>query len=120
MCFSLSVYLALLFKCAFFFPIVRERLAKAKRLARFKLELDEVTHNKMGGVDVMDNTNRNECSTTERDKYMSSQSLDLSRNLAHGNAISDNDALESSSIIIGLCPDMCPGTLLNVMINWRY
>ncbi|XP_008438746.2 SAC3 family protein B isoform X2 [Cucumis melo] len=86
----------------------RERLAKAKRLARFKLELDEVTHNKMGGVDVMDNTNRNECSTTERDKYMSSQSLDLSRNLAHGNAISDNDALESSSIIIGLCPDMCP------------
>ncbi|XP_011651006.1 SAC3 family protein B isoform X3 [Cucumis sativus] len=85
----------------------RERLAKAKRLARFKVELDDVTQNKMGGVDVMDNTNRNECSTTERDKFMSSQSLDSSRNLAHGNSIPDND-VESSSIIIGLCPDMCP------------
>ena len=100
------------------FPIVRERLAKAKRLARFKVELDDVTQNKMGGVDVMDNTNRNECSTTERDKFMSSQSLDSSRNLAHGNSIPDND-VESSSIIIGLCPDMCPGTLLNLMVNLK-
>ncbi|XP_038891506.1 SAC3 family protein B isoform X2 [Benincasa hispida] len=86
----------------------RERLAKAKRLARFKDELDEVTHNKLGSVDVRDNTNRNGQSTTDRDKYMSSQSLESSRNLAHGNSMPDYEALESSSIIIGLCPDMCP------------
>lgn len=101
----------------YYFSIFRERLAKAKRLARFKDELAEVTHNKLGSVDVRDNnTNRNEHSTTERDKYMSSQSLESSRNLAHGNSMPDYEALESSSIIIGLCPDMCPGIFLNVMV----
>ncbi|XP_022955623.1 SAC3 family protein B [Cucurbita moschata] len=86
----------------------RERLAKAKRLARFKVELVEVAHSKLGSMDARDNSNRNEHSTTERDKCMSNQSLESSTNLAQGNSMPDYEALESSSIIIGLCPDMCP------------
>lgn len=98
-----------------YFSIVRERLAKAKRLARFKDELVGVSHNNLGSVDVRDNTSKNENSTAEKKKYMSNQSSELSRNLADGNH-PDYEALESSSIIVGLCPDMCPGILLNVMI----
>jgi len=113
LCSLLSVYFAILFK---YFSIVRERLAKAKRLARFKVELVEVAHSKLGSMDARDNSNRNEHSTTERDKCMSNQSLESSTNLAQGNSMPDYEALESSSIIIGLCPDMCPGILLNVMV----
>lgn len=66
-------------------------------------------------MDERDNGNKNEHSMADPNKYLSNQSLELSGNVADGN-MPDYEALESSSIIVGLCPDMCPGILLNMMM----
>ncbi|GAU37729.1 hypothetical protein TSUD_382220 [Trifolium subterraneum] len=73
----------------------REMLAEAKRLARFKVELNKSEHN---NDDVADHTP----SVSEK------KSMDSAANFTNGHGISDNEGRETSNVIIGLCPDMCP------------
>ena len=44
-------------------------------------------------------------------KYVRGNLMDSARNFTNGLAVSDNEGLETSNLIIGLCPDMCPGIL---------
>ncbi|OVA11392.1 SAC3/GANP/Nin1/mts3/eIF-3 p25 [Macleaya cordata] len=81
----------------------REVQAKAKRLARFKVELNQpaesshdVSKNKLSG-------NRHDQALVERRKFVAEQPGE-----AAGDFILDAEGLESSSVIVGLCPDMCP------------
>lgn len=86
-------------------------LAKAKRLARFKVELSKSEQN---NDDIPNQTafaNRHEQSVLEQ-KYVRGNLMDSARNFTNGLAVSDNEGLETSNLIIGLCPDMCPGILL--------
>ncbi|KAL2588602.1 hypothetical protein GLYMA_13G211900v4 [Glycine max] len=85
----------------------REMLAKAKRLARFKVELSKSEQN---NDDIPNQTafaNRHEQSVLEQ-KYVRGNLMDSARNFTNGLAVSDNEGLETSNLIIGLCPDMCP------------
>ncbi|XP_045800631.1 SAC3 family protein B-like isoform X2 [Trifolium pratense] len=78
----------------------RETSAKAKRLARFKVELSKSEHN---NDDVADHT----ASVSEK-KHMGGNLMDSTANFTNGHGISDNEGRETSNVIIGLCPDMCP------------
>lgn len=86
--------------------IEREMQAKAKRLARFKVELKE---NVQGSSDFADQkANRLEQSKVERQKYVGNHSTELTGDFTDGHVLSDYDVSEPSTIIMGACPDMCP------------
>ncbi|KAG4948708.1 hypothetical protein AAZX31_15G096200 [Glycine max] len=85
----------------------REMLAKAKRLARFKVELSKSEQNNDDIPNQKAFANRHEQSVLEQ-KYMRGNLMDSASNFTNGLAISDNEGLETSNLIIGLCPDMCP------------
>ncbi|KAK4283579.1 hypothetical protein QN277_000515 [Acacia crassicarpa] len=85
----------------------REMLAKAKRAARFKVDLSKSEWNDSDSVDRKASASRNEQSLLEQ-KYDGGHSIQSSVNDANGHAFSDPEALKTSYIIIGLCPDMCP------------
>ncbi|KAK7303203.1 hypothetical protein RJT34_14105 [Clitoria ternatea] len=87
----------------------REMLAKAKRLARFKVELGRSEQNNADVADLKAPANRHEQSVLEQ-KYVGGRIMDSASNFTNGQAIpeSDNEGLETSNVIIGLCPDMCP------------
>ncbi|KAK7412620.1 hypothetical protein VNO78_04125 [Psophocarpus tetragonolobus] len=85
----------------------REMLAKAKRLARFKVELSKSEQNNDDIPDQKAFANRHEQSVLEQ-KYVRGDLIDSASNLTNGLTVSDNDGLETSNVIIGLCPDMCP------------
>ncbi|KAK7359669.1 hypothetical protein VNO77_01631 [Canavalia gladiata] len=86
----------------------REMLAKAKRLARFKVELSKSEQNNADVADRKASANRHEQSVLEQ-KYGGAHLMDSASNFTNnGNAVTDNEGLETSNIIIGLCPDMCP------------
>ncbi|KAJ7980171.1 SAC3 family protein like [Quillaja saponaria] len=85
----------------------RELQAKAKRLARFKVELSK---SEQGGPDIADqkdSANLHEQSVMEQ-KYVRGHSAESAGDLTNGHALSDYEGLNSSNIICGLCPDMCP------------
>jgi hypothetical protein len=88
----------------YFCCVFSETLAKAKRLARFKVELSKSEHN--NDDDVADHT----ASVSEK-KHM-----DSAANVTNGHGVSDNEGRETSNVIIGLCPDMCPGIYLRFKI----
>ncbi|KAH9765445.1 SAC3 family protein B [Citrus sinensis] len=86
----------------------REMQAKAKRLARFKVELienvqisPEITDKKVS------NSGRGQ-SVVERQKFVGGHSIESAKDYPNENTLSDNEGLEASSVIIGSCPDMCP------------
>ncbi|XP_075655365.1 SAC3 family protein B isoform X2 [Castanea sativa] len=84
----------------------REMQAKAKRLARFKVELNA---NVQGSPDFADQkANKHEQSMVERQKYVGNHPPELAGDFTNGHVSSDYDASESSTIITGSCPDMCP------------
>ncbi|XP_050240312.1 SAC3 family protein B isoform X2 [Quercus robur] len=84
----------------------REMQAKAKRLARFKVELNA---NVQDGPDFADQkANKHEQSMVERQKYVGNHPPELAGDFTNGHVSSDYDASESSTIITGSCPDMCP------------
>ncbi|KAL2341204.1 hypothetical protein Fmac_009144 [Flemingia macrophylla] len=85
----------------------REILAKAKRLARFKVELSKSEQSNADIPDQKGFANRHEQSMLEQ-KYVRGHLMDSASNFTNGHAVSDNEGLEKSSVIIGLCPDMCP------------
>ncbi|CAK8530996.1 unnamed protein product [Lathyrus sativus] len=78
----------------------REMLAKAKRLARFKVELSKSEHH---NDDVVGDTT----SVLEK-KDMGGHMIDSASKITNGHGVSDNEGQETSNVIIGLCPDMCP------------
>ncbi|XP_044498043.1 SAC3 family protein B isoform X3 [Mangifera indica] len=86
----------------------REMQAKAKRLARFKVELSEDVQISPDFADQRVSTDRQEQSAVERQKIVGAPSLESSKDYLNENSLSDYEGLETSSIIIGLCPDMCP------------
>ncbi|GMI95866.1 yeast Sac3 homolog B [Hibiscus trionum] len=84
----------------------RELQAKAKRLARFKIELSEPV--RMNPPDIADKkmfTTRSQHNVEEKKKHVGEQSMDSS---GDDTVLSDFDGTEASRVIIGLCPDMCP------------
>lgn len=91
--------------------------AKAKRLARFKVELSQNVQGSPDFADQLDSANRNEESIAERKKYAGNQSAELTGDFSHAHVLSDFDGHEPSTIIIGMCPDMCPGMSLNHLIH---
>ncbi|XP_044486042.1 SAC3 family protein B-like isoform X3 [Mangifera indica] len=86
----------------------REMQAKAKRLARFKFELSEDVQTSPDVADQIISTNRHGQSAGERQKIVGAPSLESEKDYPNDNSPSDYESLETSSIIIGLCPDMCP------------
>jgi len=87
----------------YFCCVFSEMLAKAKRKARFKLELSKSEHD---NDDVADHT----ASVSEK-KYSGGNLMDSASGVA------DNEDGETSNVIIGLCPDMCPGKYLRFKIQ---
>lgn len=87
--------------------------AKAKRLARFKVELSKTPQNNPDIVEPGVSANRHELSNVERNKLAAYKSTELAMDGTDGNALPEDEGVESSGIIIGLCPDMCPGMPLN-------
>ncbi|XP_059655091.1 SAC3 family protein B-like isoform X2 [Cornus florida] len=85
----------------------RELQAKAKRMARFKVELSQPLQSTPGNGNQKFSTNRPD-RTMGRQKLMEEHSADMVGDLSSGNALSDLEAAESSNIITGLCPHMCP------------
>ncbi|CAI8590783.1 unnamed protein product [Vicia faba] len=80
----------------------REMLAKAKRSARFKVELSKSEHH---NDDVVGHTT----SVLEKEKKdMGEHMMDSASNITNGHGVSENEGQETSNVIIGLCPDMCP------------
>ncbi|XP_015573320.1 SAC3 family protein B isoform X3 [Ricinus communis] len=86
----------------------REVQAKAKRLARFKKELNESFETRADIPGQKASASRRELSTVERQKFAGSHSMESTGDFTNVNLPADFDGLETSSIIIGLCPDMCP------------
>ncbi|KAM0966245.1 hypothetical protein ACFX15_021473 [Malus domestica] len=86
----------------------REMQAKAKRLARFKVELSKTPQNNPDIVEPGVSANRHEQSNVEGNKLAAYKSTKLATDGTDGNALPEDEGVESSGIIIGLCPDMCP------------
>ncbi|XP_068331324.1 SAC3 family protein B-like isoform X1 [Pyrus communis] len=86
----------------------REMQAKTKRLARFKVELSKTPQNNPDNVEPGVSANRHEQSNVERNKLAQYKSTELAMGGSDGNALPEDEGVESSGIIIGLCPDMCP------------
>jgi nuclear mRNA export protein SAC3 len=91
----------------YFCCVFSEMLAKAKRLVRFKAEFSKPEDN---NDDVADHT----ASVSEK-KYMGGNLMDS--DFTNGHGVSDNEDWETSNVIIGLCPDMCPGKYLRFKIQ---
>ncbi|KAE8667963.1 SAC3/GANP/Nin1/mts3/eIF-3 p25 family, putative isoform 3 [Hibiscus syriacus] len=87
----------------------RELQAKAKRLARFKTELNEpVQTNPPNFANQRLSTTRFQHNVEEKNKHVGEQSMDSSGEFLNDTVLSDFDGTEASRVIIGLCPDMCP------------
>ncbi|XP_057476321.1 SAC3 family protein B-like isoform X1 [Actinidia eriantha] len=88
--------------------VERELQAKAKRLARFKVELSQTVQSTSGIGNQKVSVKSNDQSFTERRTSMGERSTDMAADFPNGNVLSDYEGPESSTIITGLCPDMCP------------
>ncbi|KAA8527527.1 hypothetical protein F0562_034758 [Nyssa sinensis] len=88
--------------------IERELQAKAKRLARFKVELSEPVESTPVIENQKFSANKHDQARVERWKITGEHSADMVGDIPNGSILSDYEAQESSSIITGLCPDMCP------------
>ncbi|XP_020534168.1 SAC3 family protein B isoform X2 [Jatropha curcas] len=88
----------------------REMQAKAKRLARFKDELSRSVENRPDFAEQKTSIGRLEQSKAERQQFIGRHSTvsGAGGDFTDGNISSDFEGLETSSIIVGLCPDMCP------------
>lgn len=78
-------------------------------MARFKVELSE---NVQRGPDFTDQ----KVSATRSEQSIGNHPPELPRDFTNAHVLSDYDGSEPSSIITGLCPDMCPGMSLNFLI----
>ncbi|XP_020102832.1 SAC3 family protein B-like isoform X2 [Ananas comosus] len=80
----------------------REELAKAKRLARFNVELSRPIE-KMGDFSKQNTSSyrQNHASLAEHNALEPAEE-------ANRSSVSDIEVSESSPVVVGLCPDMCP------------
>ncbi|XP_058084002.1 SAC3 family protein B isoform X2 [Magnolia sinica] len=83
-----------------------ETQAKAKRLARFNVELSQPVQ---GPHDLT----RQKLSGIKNDQAMEKQKFTVKNpvqevDLSNDSILFDNEGIESSSVVVGLCPDMCP------------
>ncbi|KAL6963065.1 hypothetical protein U1Q18_038031 [Sarracenia purpurea var. burkii] len=88
--------------------IFRELQAKAKRLARFKVEHSEPVQSTSGIGNPRFSGNGRDQWLTERQKVMGEQPTDMAGHFPNGNVLSDYEGSESLTITTGLCLDMCP------------
>lgn len=86
----------------------REMQAKAKRLARFKVELSENVQISPEFTDQKVSNSGQGQSVAERQKFVGGHSIESAKDYPNENTLSDYEGLEASSVIVGLCPDMCP------------
>ncbi|GLU08279.1 hypothetical protein SLE2022_252010 [Rubroshorea leprosula] len=84
--------------------------AKAKWLACFKPELSEALEMRQTNTSNQKiSANRHQQSMEERRKIVGDYSIESVGDFIEGNASTDFEgSLETSSVIVGLCPDMCP------------
>ncbi|XP_019058744.1 PREDICTED: SAC3 family protein B isoform X2 [Tarenaya hassleriana] len=82
----------------------REEQAKAKRLARFKAELEPMAVRSVEAQDTKPLVNRTMKPLRNKQNF---SSLESNRDALNGDALLEHESSEQSSII-GLCPDMCP------------
>jgi len=84
--------------------------AKAKRLARFKVELSEPAKRSSIIAEPKFSSVHHDLSMVQERKFIRETFNDVTGDFPPGSF--DNGDVESSSNIVGLCPDMCPGMLL--------
>ncbi|KAK9161394.1 hypothetical protein Syun_007735 [Stephania yunnanensis] len=82
----------------------REMQAKAKRLARFSVELSQPAQSNHDNTKAKFSGNKSNQASVERNKFISEQPVEGSG----ASILTDYVRPDSSSAIIGLCPDMCP------------
>ncbi|KAL0744287.1 hypothetical protein Bca4012_085800 [Brassica carinata] len=82
-----------------------EEQARAKRLARFKGELDPVPARPVDTQLAKSAVNK---TVKPLDNKPTSNSQESNRDALKGDALSDFESSEQPSLIVGLCPDMCP------------
>ncbi|XP_075101226.1 SAC3 family protein B [Nicotiana tabacum] len=87
--------------------IQRETEAKAKRLARFK---DDLGHSVRDDSSIHQKgpSKRQYQSVMDERKFAAEVSVDSTDDFSNGNLLSDYHGSDSSGVIIGSCPDMCP------------
>ncbi|XP_042501561.1 SAC3 family protein B [Macadamia integrifolia] len=86
----------------------RELQAKAKRLARFSVELSQSVQNADDLKKHKSSGNRHDQSPVHRRKFVPEHPLEAAGDFSNGSILPDSEDLLSSHAIIGLCPDMCP------------
>ncbi|XVE81994.1 hypothetical protein DITRI_Ditri15bG0111400 [Diplodiscus trichospermus] len=87
----------------------RELQARAKRLARFKAELSETFQTSPpDSADQRLSANRIQHNMDERKKLVGENSTNSEGEFLNDCVLSDFEGMETSRVIIGLCPDMCP------------
>lgn len=90
--------------------------AKAKRLARFKVELGDKVESSIDTAEKKVSTNRHELSIVGRNKKLIPEdSTELAEDVASGSSLSEYEGSGPSSVIVGFCTDMCPGTSSNIL-----
>ncbi|CAF1937509.1 unnamed protein product [Brassica napus] len=82
-----------------------EEQARAKRLARFKGELDPVPARPVDTQLAKSAVNKTVKLLDNKQIFNSQES---NRDVLKGDALSDFESSEQPSLIVGLCPDMCP------------
>ncbi|CAH2054854.1 unnamed protein product [Thlaspi arvense] len=82
-----------------------EEQARAKRLARFKGELEPIAAKPVDTQLTKSSVNK---AVKPLDNKQTFNSLESSRDALKGDALSDYESSEQPSLIVGLCPDMCP------------
>lgn len=100
---SVGMYMFLSFIIIFLSLInCRELQAKAKRLARFKDELSQPETSDLGNK--YQKPQQFDQLGIDKNKFMG-EALDITQHLS-----TDGEDQDSSTVVIGYCPNMCPGT----------
>ncbi|CAK7332935.1 unnamed protein product [Dovyalis caffra] len=86
----------------------REIQAKAKRLVRFKAELSEDFENSRDTADQKIAASGREQAIDGRQKVYGGHPIESTGDLSNSNISSEFEGSETSTVIVGLCPDMCP------------
>lgn len=86
----------------------REIQAKAKRLARFKAELSDDFENSRDAADQKISASGREQAVVGRQNFYDGHSIESAGDLSNSNISPEFDGSETPTIIVGLCPDMCP------------
>lgn len=90
--------------------------AKEKRLARFKDELSQPVPSHSTVKNQKNSAKSQHLSMPGKQKTSEDPNMDVLADSAGGNVVTDYEGIASSTSIVGLCPDMCPGTYFKVIL----